>query len=414
VYCRQVKHRIVALVVVAIVFMMLFAAFPVINVGAATLEEMQAESERLRNEAKEIESIIRSQEKDLTDQQAYKNTLDKKIKNTTAQIDLLIERIDAINARIKSINKNIEQKEQEIAQKELEIDEQFEALRIRLRAISKTGNLSVLQMLMDTESYTDYLIKSKMMERVAQNDKKLMDELEREIEKIDAEKEKLYTDKAEVEKMLAETEKLKKQSDAQKAELDVLHAKANAALKKIQSTKSVYEQKLRQTKKEQQALENQIRRIIDQNSGDGRYGNVMFWPVPTVRNISSFYGPRWGGFHKGIDIANGSIPIYGENIVAAASGTVIYANYTNSWGGGYGYYIIIDHGLDGQGRRISTLYAHCSKVYARVGQKVVGGETVIALAGNTGNVTGPHLHFEVRENGTPVDPIGKGYIKFNR
>ncbi|MDD3693667.1 MAG: peptidoglycan DD-metalloendopeptidase family protein [Oscillospiraceae bacterium] len=413
-YCRQVKHRIVALVVVAIVFMMLFAAFPVINVGAATLEEMQAESERLRNEAKEIESIIRSQEKDLTDQQAYKNTLDKKIKNTTAQIDLLIERIDAINARIKSINKNIEQKEQEIAQKELEIDEQFEALRIRLRAISKTGNLSVLQMLMDTESYTDYLIKSKMMERVAQNDKKLMDELEREIEKIDAEKEKLYTDKAEVEKMLAETEKLKKQSDAQKAELDVLHAKANAALKKIQSTKSVYEQKLRQTKKEQQALENQIRRIIDQNSGDGRYGNVMFWPVPTVRNISSFYGPRWGGFHKGIDIANGSIPIYGENIVAAASGTVIYANYTNSWGGGYGYYIIIDHGLDGQGRRISTLYAHCSKVYARVGQKVVGGETVIALAGNTGNVTGPHLHFEVRENGTPVDPIGKGYIKFNR
>ncbi len=252
------------------------------------------------------------------------------------------------------------------------------------------------------------------MERVARNDKNLMDELEREIEKIEADKEKLYTDKTEVEKMLIDAEKLKKQSDTQKAELDVLHAKANAALKKIQSTKSSYEQKLRQTKKEQQALENQIRQIIDQNSGDGQYGNVMFWPVPTVRNISSFYGPRWGGFHKGIDIANGSIPIYGENIVAAASGTVIYANSTWVWGGGYGYYIIIDHGFDKQGKSISTLYAHCSKVFARVGQKVVGGQTVIALAGNTGNVTGPHLHFEVRENGTAVDPIGKGYIKFNR
>ena len=148
---------------------------------------------------------------------------------------------------------------------------------------------------------------------------------------------------------------------------------------------------------------------------DGKYTNgTMFWPVPTVRNISSGFGSRWGTVHRGIDIANGSVPIYGEKIYAAESGTVIYSNYTSTWGGGYGYYCIVDHGLDSKGRRISTLYAHTSKMYARVGDKVTRGKTVLALAGDTGNVTGPHLHFEVRVNGVAVDPIKNGYVSLNK
>ena len=103
--------------------------------------------------------------------------------------------------------------------------------------------------------------------------------------------------------------------------------------------------------------------------------------------------------------------VYGQKVVAAADGVVIYSNSTNSWGGGYGYYIMIDHGTDSKGRRIVTLYAHNSRVYAKVGDKVVGGQTVISLAGDTGNVTGPHLHFEVRVDGTAVDPIANGYVK---
>ena len=72
---------------------------------------------------------------------------------------------------------------------------------------------------------------------------------------------------------------------------------------------------------------------------------------------------------------------------------------------------MIDHGTESKGRRIVTLYAHNSRVYAKVGDKVVGGRTVISLAGDTGNVTGPHLHFEVRVDGTAVDPIANGYVK---
>jgi hypothetical protein len=89
-----------------------------------------------------------------------------------------------------------------------------------------------------------------------------------------------------------------------------------------------------------------------------------------------------------------------------ASGRVFgYHTYGTALGGGYGYYCIVDHGIDSQGRSVTTLYAHCSKMFARVGQTVVGGKTVLAQAGSTGNVTGPHLHFEVRLNGKSVDPL---------
>ena len=411
---KRIWYRTASLFIAAVIIAMSPAALSVMKAKALTLAEMQAQSEKLQKEAKALDARINSQEKNLTDQKAYKNTLDSKIRNTTAQIDLLEDRIDTMTKRINTLEGNIKVKETAIRGKEGAIEERFQSLRLRLRAISKTGNLSKLQMLMDSDSYTDYLIKSKMMERVAQNDKALMNDLEAEIKEINADKEKLASDKADVSKQLSEVNGLKKQANARKAELDVLYGKANAALKKIQSDLNVYEQRRKATEKELEELENKIRAIINQNSSNGKYsGGKMYWPVPAVHNISSFYGIRWGKLHKGIDIANGSVPIYGQNIVAASSGVVIYANYTSVWGGGYGYYVIIDHGVDSRGNKISTLYAHCSKVFARVGDRVSGGQTVIARAGATGDVTGPHLHFEVRVNGKAVDPIANGYIKVN-
>ena len=83
----------------------------------------------------------------------------------------------------------------------------------------------------------------------------------------------------------------------------------------------------------------------------------------------------------------------------------------NTDGGGYGYHVIIDHGYDAKGRRITTLYAHMSAVSVKTGQTVKGGETVLGKAGRTGRVSGPHLHFEVRVNNLCVDPFGNGYLK---
>ena len=87
---------------------------------------------------------------------------------------------------------------------------------------------------------------------------------------------------------------------------------------------------------------------------------------------------------------------------------MIAVNYTSSygtgWSYGYGYCVLVYHGEDSKGRAITTMYAHCSKMYARVGDKVKGGETILAQVGATGNVTGPHLHFEVRVDGERVNP----------
>jgi len=116
----------------------------------------------------------------------------------------------------------------------------------------------------------------------------------------------------------------------------------------------------------------------------------LIWPV--TGPITSPFGPRWGGFHPGIDIG---VP-EGTPIHAAAAGTVIYCG----WETGYGNFVVIDHH-----NGIATAYAHQSKIAVSCGENVDQGQ-VIGYTGCTGFCTGPHLHFEVRVNGVPVDPLG--------
>jgi murein DD-endopeptidase MepM/ murein hydrolase activator NlpD len=116
----------------------------------------------------------------------------------------------------------------------------------------------------------------------------------------------------------------------------------------------------------------------------------LVWPVHGT--LTSTFGWRWGRMHEGIDLAVGS----GTPVVAAAAGTVVVAG----WMGGYGNLVVIDHG-----NGIATAYGHNTSVTVGVGQQVAQGQ-LISYSGNTGHSTGPHVHFEVRVNGSPVDPLG--------
>lgn len=121
-------------------------------------------------------------------------------------------------------------------------------------------------------------------------------------------------------------------------------------------------------------------------------GTVSSWLWPVVGRISSDYG--WRGdedFHHGIDIAIST----GTSITAARSGKVSKVG----WMGVYGKTVMIDHG-----NGIQTLYAHNDRLLVKVGEQIAAGER-IALSGNTGNTTGPHLHFEIRQNGKVIDPL---------
>jgi murein DD-endopeptidase MepM/ murein hydrolase activator NlpD len=148
-------------------------------------------------------------------------------------------------------------------------------------------------------------------------------------------------------------------------------------------------------------LEEMLKKYQEQQAAEANA--KLLWPVDAkYRRISSKYGWRnlWGekDFHLGIDIVGARKgEIAGANVYASAAGTVITAKYHNS----YGYYILIDHG-----NTISTLYAHCSKLLVKAGQKVSRGQ-VIAYVGLTGNTSGYHLHYEVRKNGSTTDPLAK-------
>jgi murein DD-endopeptidase MepM/ murein hydrolase activator NlpD len=142
--------------------------------------------------------------------------------------------------------------------------------------------------------------------------------------------------------------------------------------------------------RQQRTFEKLVKRAPEKfaiNYGTGR----LVWPLPGYTSVSSPFGQRWGRLHAGIDVP---API-GTRIVAADAGTVILAGAT----GGYGNYTCIQHT-----KALSTCYGHQSRILVRPGDDVRAGQ-VIGLSGNTGNSTGPHLHFETRNNGSPFDPL---------
>jgi len=168
-------------------------------------------------------------------------------------------------------------------------------------------------------------------------------------------------------------------------------AERRADLDRISESERAEEEEIHHLRAADLALEAKIRSAETSRSYDTTPSSSgLVWPV--AGPITSGFGPRWGSFHYGLDIAAGP----GTPIRAAAAGTVIYAG----WFDGFGNFVIIDHGGG-----ISTTYGHQSSIAVSTGEHVDQGQ-VIGYVGSTGFSTGPHLDFEVRVNGSPVDPLG--------
>ena len=287
--------------------------------------------------------------------------------------------------------------ELEAAQAELELEQRNFAERAVLSY--KSDDLDYVDVLLASSDFEDLISRVNVIHDLLGGNNTLVGGLETARDEVDAEKDAIARREgavADAARVLQEkTDELAAlraaQAASQAAALAVRRQKAGA-LKGVNQDLAELERQEDQILAESQALTG----VITGSSGSGQGTGSLIYPVNGP--ITSPFGWRihpilgYKKFHTGVDFGVG----YGTPIRAADSGTVIYA----TWMGGYGNVIIVDHG-DG----LSTLYAHQSSLAVGTGARVTRGQTV-GYVGSTGFSTGPHLHFEVRVNGNPVDPMG--------
>lgn len=336
--------------------------------------------------------------------------LKDKISELEADKDTIQKSINEVEEKIEKTEKDIEDIQDKIDQKQAAFDTTYDEYCKRLRAMYISGSVSNLEVLLSSSDVSSILVRSQMIKSVSQKDNKTLNELMEQMEEIEKGKAELVEKKDELDKS---NKKLKSQKtelenniasvESSKAELDDEVDECNALMKKINKQESEYQEMIESDKDAQAEVERQIQAAIaaasasSSNTGSisgstGSGTGQLSYPT-AYRSISAGY-PNYsnGRYHGGIDFPCPS----GTSVCAAASGTVIVAlnlNYS------YGHHIVIDHG-----NGLSTLYAHNTTLLVGVGSHVSKGQ-VIARSGSTGNSTGPHCHFEVRVNGTRVNPF---------
>lgn len=381
------------------------------------ISEIKAQQEANEAEAAELNATLDALRAKTADAEEYQATLEKKIENYQQSIDLAREHIDELNGSIKEL-------EGEIKKADAEYASTLEKLKKRLKALyTSGGELTTLEILLDSTSLYDFSMRSEAVKSFTRHDKLLMEEIkdymlktQEQRDALSAQKTELADQKKALESKQAELEELEAENQKLIEELNIQSANAEALIAQNERESQDYLAQLDQLiadRAEQAAREEEERRKAEEeaqknqgNSGGSEYvpsgggsvdsGDLSFgWPLAGYGygSITQYYGGMYSGTpHKGLDIG---VP-YGTPIYASESGQVLSAEYHWSWGNN----VLIWHN-----GTYSTRYAHCSSLAVSAGQYVEKGQ-VISYVGSTGQSSGPHLHFEVYQNGTRVDPLG--------
>ncbi|MFZ5351693.1 MAG: murein hydrolase activator EnvC family protein [Bacillota bacterium] len=343
-------------------------------------DDLKAKQKKNQKTQQQLQSTISQKNKELRKISNQLESLDKNLYSTIASLKKVESDLEKLDNKIAVTKRELERaSENAVAQKEM--------LKKRVRVMYENGNVGYLSVLLDSTDFFDFVSRMDFLKQIIDFDVKLFAE-------ISEYKMTIEQTKAQLQEEQDEKEVLKQQIADKKKEIERLMEDKKQAVDDINEDLDKLEERLDQLVKESAELA----KLIAAAQSKKKYtGGEMEWPAPDHYKITSPYGYRVHPIlkkkkmHTGIDI---SIPS-GKKIVAANDGDVIYADYY----GGYGYAVIIDHG-----GKISTLYAHNSKLLVSKGQSVKKGEK-IAESGSTGMSTGPHLHFEVREDGQHTDPM---------
>ena len=418
---------------------------------AAQPEETEKEGEGAvkKTEVRDMESYrerlseIAKEQKELDEQiKKAQDNIEEETKiqaNITRRINSLNEEINVITNYINELESQIAAQQALVDQKQQEIDTGIEDFKGRLRALYIAGSDSYADVLLGADDFYDMLMRTELIERVADHDRNELDRLVKLKNDYDTQKKQLEGQKDEYKQQydsLAEKkqylDELYQKSTAAMQESKELKEKLDKQNRILNSEKSQYADKLSEflkedeygdTADETQRMQTELAAIQklrelwsaqakeqtkktdedEQKKGECLYN--FGWPCPSTKQVTSGVGPRWGTTHKGTDIGASM----GSDIVASEGGRVVIANNTCTHnvpkdgscgcGGGYGNYVVIDHG-----NGFITLYGHLTEPTVAVGQLVNKGDK-IGISGTTGYSLGPHLHFELRYGGNYMNPL---------
>lgn len=421
--------------------------------GSSSMQNIQDQISQIQKENEERKKQIEKLGSDIADNEEAMGVASDLIDGINAEItangQLIIakqESIDAKKLEIEAVEKTIAEKEDtietkksEIAEMQVENKRNLDKFAKLARALYMTDSSSTLPILNGSDDWYNYYVYSDVVKNISgqnlnfmksllasiEEQEKMIDDLNVEIDGLEQDKKNLQKQKeqleSEMEALEDEKSGLETYAGEQKNYLYGLAAQNESLKNKVDGLEydiAVSNSKLDELDKELQEL---IRQAQQNGSGSqGDYSSGFRWPLdPQFHNITTYYGwdNNFGGRnHGGIDVIGYGVPIGSANIYTVQSGTVIKVSntcphdyskyYSCGCGGGWGNYIVVDHGGG-----VSTLYAHCRKIFVYEGQQVTRGD-VIGLVGCTGWSTGDHLHFEVRENGYRVDPFKYEYSDY--
>lgn len=370
-------------------------------VTQADIDALKGDAKDLAQEKKNIQAQIDKLSTDISTTMERKRLLD-------GQISVTEQEITNKEEEIATYEDLIAQTAAELADAEAKEEAQYELFCKRVRAMEEQGKVEYWSVLFRASSFSDLLGRLDVVNEIMEYDQRVIDDLKT-LQEITAAK------KAELEGQKTASEEAKAELETKKRDLDSQRNSANALVAKLEQQKQDQQDAMDDLSAEEEQVQARIRALVKkmeeeeaarraaagQSAPTSNPGGYI-WPVSS-RYITSTVGGREspGGIgstnHKGTDIGRVG---YNSNVYAAKDGQVIISEYSSS----YGNYVVVYHGTGN-----STLYAHMSSRKVSVGQQVKQGD-ILGITGSTGHSTGPHLHFEVKENNTIINPIAKGYL----
>ena len=356
-----------------------------VSTFAAELSDLQEQQTQVQANQDMATSQLQAVQEELTENL-------QQIQELNTNITQYETEINEYNTQIVTLQDDITKTEAEIKKAEDNYNSQKKLLDDRLVTMYQAGTTEYLDVVLSSKTITEFLSNYYLLSILADSNVDFLDTIEQQKQIIEDEKKKLEEQKKQIDTAKEEKEKASIILQNTKVMKDTYTSQLTDQEKQIQSEIDAYQAQLNQLEAEIQSITADSL-VINPNY----IGGEMLWPVPGYTKLSSTFKmrvhPITGVYklHSGIDIPAPT----GTNFLAANDGVVVKAGYNTA----YGNMVMIDHGGG-----VSTLYAHGDKIMVTLGQTVKKGDVVLQV-GETGYATGPHAHFEVRINGTPVDPL---------